>query len=104
MDVIDARLLRRLGIGVDAARLLPDALLFDAGPGTFWLVEAVYTAGPIDEARKAALVEWALAQNLDPEACRFLSAFVSRTSQPFRQLVAALAWGTDVGFSMSRSM
>lgn len=98
VDVIDARLLRRLGIEVDAARLLPDALLFDAGPGTFWLVEAVYTAGAIDEARKAALIEWASAQSLDPDACRFLSAFVSRTAQPFRQLVAALAWGTDVWF------
>lgn len=90
--------LRRLGIDVDAARLLPDALLFDAGPGTFWLVEAVYTAGAIDKARKAALVEWASAQNLDPDACRFLSAFVSRTAQPFRQLVGALAWGTHVWF------
>jgi len=98
VDVIDARLLRRLGIGVDAARLLPDALLFDAGPGSFWLVEAVYTAGAIDEARKAALIEWVSAQNLDPDTCRFLSAFVSRTAQPFRQLVAALAWGTHVWF------
>lgn len=98
VDVIDARLLRRLGIGVDAARLLPDALLFDAGPGTFWLVEAVYTAGAVDEARKAALTEWASAQSLDPAECRFLSAFVSRTAQPFRQLVAALAWGTHVWF------
>lgn len=83
---------------MDAARLLPDALLFDAGPGAFWLVEAVYTAGAIDEARKAALIEWATAQNLDPDACRFLSAFVSRTAQPFRQLVAALAWRTHVWF------
>lgn len=98
VDVVDGRLLERLGIDIDAARLLPDALLFDAGPGVFWFVEAVYTAGPIDEARKEALVEWAEAQKLHPNACRFLSAFVSRTSQPFRQQVAALAWGTHVWF------
>ena len=47
-------------------------------------------------ARKAALTEWASAQNLDVNACRFLSAFVSRTAQPFRQLIAVLAWGTHV--------
>ncbi len=98
VDVIDARLLRRLGIDVDAARLLPDALLFDAGPGTFWLIEAVYTAGAIDEARKAALIAWASSQSLSSSDCRFLSAFASRTAQPFRQLVAALAWGTHVSF------
>lgn len=98
VDVVDARLLDRLGITVDAARLLPDALLFDAGPGTFWLIEAVYTAGAIDEARKAALVVWAESQNLDPQACRFVSAFVSRTASPFRRLVASLAWGTHVWF------
>jgi len=51
---------------IDEARLLPDALLFDGGPGTFWLVEAVYTAGAIDEGRKAALAEWAESQGLDP--------------------------------------
>ncbi len=98
VDVVDDRLLRRLGIEIDAARLLPDALLFDAGPGVFWLVEAAYTAGAIDEARKAALVEWAASQNLDPAACRYLSAFVSRTAQPFRRLVSSLAWGTHVLF------
>ena len=98
VDVVDDRLLRRLGIEIDAARVLPDALLFDAGPGVFWLVEAAYTAGASDEARKAALVEWAVSQNLDPAACRYLSAFVSRTAQPFRRLVSSLAWGTHVWF------
>jgi hypothetical protein len=98
VDVVDARLLRRLGISVDAARLLPDALLFDAGPGTFWLVEAVYTAGAIDEARKEALSQWSSSQSIDPDCCRYLSAFVSRTASPFRQLVSSLAWGTHVWF------
>lgn len=98
IDVVDDRLLRRLGIGVDAARLLPDALLFDAGSGRFWFVEVVFTAGAIDETRKAKLVEWAASQNLDPDTCRFLSAFVSRGAQPFRQHVSSLAWGTHAWF------
>lgn len=98
VDVVDARLLRRLGISVDAARLLPDALLFDAGSGTFWLVEAVFTAGAIDEARKEALAEWSRSQGIDPDSCQYISAFVSRTARPFRQLVSSLAWGTHVWF------
>ncbi len=58
----------------------------------------VEAADDPDEGRKAALAEWAESQGLDPAACRYLSAFVSRTVPPFRQLVSSLAWGTHVWF------
>jgi hypothetical protein len=98
LDVIDATLLRELGIEPNLSRLLPDALLFDAGPGLFWFVEAVFTDGAIHEGRKGALEAWALEQGIPADRCRYVTAFVGRTSQPFRRLVASLAWGTLVWF------
>lgn len=98
LDVIDAKLLRDLGIEADLSRLLPDALLFDAGPGLFWFIEAVFTDGAIDEGRKAALEAWAQEQGIPPDRCRYVTAFVGRTALPFRRLVSSLAWGTHVWF------
>jgi hypothetical protein len=98
LDVIDAKLLRDLGIEADLSRLLPDALLFDAGPGLFWFIEAVFTDGAIDEGRRAALEAWAHEQGIPPDRCRYVTAFVGRTAQPFRRLVSSLAWGTHVWF------
>ena len=98
IDVVDARLLDRLGIELDTGRLLPDALLFDAGPGLFWFVEAVLTAGPIDEIRKRALERWATDQGIPVDQCHYLKAFMGRTAGPFRTLGASLAWGTSVWF------
>jgi hypothetical protein len=98
IDVVDARLLDQLGIELNAGRLLPDALLFDAGPGLFWFVEAVLTDGPIDESRKRALAQWAVDQGIPVDQCRYLTAFMGRTAGPFRTLAASLAWGTSVWF------
>ncbi len=98
LDVIDAELLRELQIEADVARLLPDALLFDAGPGSFWFVEAVLTNGAIDEGRKAALAAWAHEQGIQEGRCRYVTAFASRAMAPFKRLVPSLAWGTHVWF------
>ena len=98
VHVLDSDLLRRLGIELDAARLLPDALLFDSGPGLFWFVEAVLTDGAIDEGRKSALTTWAEHQGISVESCRFLTAFTSRTAAPFRRLAPILARGTSAWF------
>jgi BsuBI/PstI restriction endonuclease domain/BsuBI/PstI restriction endonuclease HTH domain len=98
VDVVDDQLLQHLGIRVRADRLLPDALLFDAAPGHFWFVEAVVTDGPIDEPRKAALLEWAAQQGIRTDDCRFVTAFIGRTHPGFRRVVSSLAWGTLVWF------
>lgn len=98
VHVLDSDLLRRLEIELDAARLLPDALLFDSGPGLFWFVEAVFTDGAIDENRKSALTDWAQDQGIPVESCRFLTAFASRTAAPFRRLAPILARSISVWF------
>ncbi len=96
--VVDKELLDGLGIVIKAARLLPDALLFDASPGRFWFVEVVATDGEINEARKADLLTWAASQGIAASACGFLTRFLSRTDAAFRRRVPTIAWGTLVWF------
>jgi BsuBI/PstI restriction endonuclease domain/BsuBI/PstI restriction endonuclease HTH domain len=98
VDVVDAKLLKGLGLVVEADRLLPDALLFDAGPGVFWFVEVVFSDGAITAKRKDEFILWSEVMGIDADRCRFLTAFLSRSVPPFRKLVPALAWGTLVWF------
>jgi hypothetical protein len=92
----DAALLRRLGIGIDVTRVLPDALIADLAvdPVAFWVIEAVATDGPIDERRRAKLLAWAEEQRIPLSACSFLSAFISRSDGAARRRLKDLAVGT----------
>ncbi len=92
----DSDVLRRLGVAINSATLLPDAVLVDIGvePPTFWIVEAVASDGPIDEDRKRGLVRWAVGQRIPEADCRFLTAFGSRNSGPARRRLKDLAIGT----------
>jgi len=98
VDVVDNKLLARLGLEVQADRLLPDALLFDAGPGDFWFVEVVFSDGAITSQRRAEFIKWAELHGIPGDRCRFLTAFLSRSVPIFRRVVPALAWGTFVWF------
>jgi BsuBI/PstI restriction endonuclease domain/BsuBI/PstI restriction endonuclease HTH domain len=91
--VADAQLLAAAGISINVNTLLPDALIVDIGtkPAQFWIVEAVATDGEINEARKAALIQWATDQKIPAVRCRFLSAFTSRNSAPARRRLKDLA-------------
>lgn len=92
----DQKTLTALGVQIDAANLLPDAVIVDLGtkPAEFWIIEAVHSDGPIHERRKAELLEWADTQRIRPEACRFLTAFVSRNAGPAKRRLKDLAEGT----------
>lgn len=98
IDALDEDLLRDLGLRIEAAVLLPDALLFDAEAGKFWFVEAVATDGEIHESRKRELLRWAADHGIEPEQCAFLTGFVSRLHDAFRRRVSRLAWGTYAWF------
>ncbi|QZQ53711.1 hypothetical protein KZI27_00275 (plasmid) [Curtobacterium sp. TC1] len=96
---VDEQRLQTLGVSISVSKLLPDALLFDAGPdGTFWVVEAVYTDGPIDAERKAQLLQWAAAQQIPPTEVAFLTAFESRNASPAKRRLKDLAPGTFAWF------
>ncbi len=94
--VVDQARLQRFGIRIDAANLLPDAVIVDVGsdPADFWIVEAVASDGPIDEDRKKALEQWAETQGIAAKDCRFLTAFFSRNATPARRRLKDLAAGT----------
>jgi len=94
--VADAQMLQSLKLTIDPETLLPDAVIVDikAKPPTFWIVEAVATAGPVTEDRRHQLLEWAADQRLAPGSCRFLSAFISRGSAPARKHLRDLAGDT----------
>lgn len=96
---VDEQRLQRLGLAISVTQLLPDALLFDGGPGgRFWVIEAVHSDGPIDERRKAQLIEWAAAQRIPPDQLAFLTAFESRNADPARRRLKDLAAGTFAWF------
>lgn len=92
----DSAVMQRLGIVIDVATLLPDALLVDVEsiPPVFWIVEAVASDGPIDEDRKRSLLQWAAKQRIPEESCRFLTAFGSRNAAPAKRRLKDLAAGT----------
>lgn len=98
--VADAQLLAAAGISISVSTLLPDALIVDIGtkPATFWVVEAVATDGEIDDARKAALLQWAGDQKIPRDRCQFLTAFVSRNAAPARKRLKDLAVGSFAWF------
>lgn len=98
--VADHQALSLVGISIDVSKLLPDALLADVGvdPAEFWIVEAVFTDGPVTEERKKALIDWAVTQGIPAEHCRFLTAFTSRNSSPARRRLKDLAEGTFAWF------
>ncbi|WP_211225697.1 BsuBI/PstI family type II restriction endonuclease [Nocardioides alkalitolerans] len=97
----DNDLLRFLGITINPSTLLPDAVLADLKPDpvVFWIIEAVNSDGPIDDARRAKLETWAAAQGIDPEHCRFLTAFRSRADAAARKRLKDLAAGTFAWFA-----
>ncbi len=92
----DEATMKSLGITLDPAKLLPDALLVDVGadPVAFWIVEAVSSDGEIDDDRKAALLRWAMSHNVSEGSCHFLSAFASRNAGPAKRRLKDLAAGT----------
>lgn len=96
---VDEQRLQTLGVSIAVSQLLPDALLFDAGAnGTFWVIEAVHTDGPIDVERKAQLLEWAAAQHIPAYQVAFLTAFESRNAGPAKRRLKDLAPGTFAWF------
>jgi len=98
--VADGVVLKSLGLTIDQAALLPDAVLVDIGasPVAFWIVEAVHTDGPITDQRRDALLAWAEEQRIPREACHFVTAFASRSSTPARKRLKDLGVGTYAWF------
>lgn len=96
----DETLANQLGLKIDASKALPDIILVDLGAdigGSDMLVvftEVVATDGPINRERKVALTNLAIEAGFGERHLSFLTAFMDRSSAPFKKSVAELAWGS----------
>ena len=81
-------------------RNLPDLILVDLGPVEPLLVfvEVVATAGPVSEARQAALVAIAAEAGFGGQQVAFVTAYADRDDTAFKSTVSELAWRSFVWF------
>ena len=81
-------------------RNLPDLILVDLGPAEPLLVfvEVVATAGPMNEARQAALMVIATEAGFSKHQVAFLTAYADRDDAAFKASVSELAWRSFAWF------
>ena len=97
----DDELAKAIGLTIPADNSLPDIVLVDLGPAHPLLVfvEVVHTDGPVNEARKTALLQISEGAGFPPEHVAFVTAYLDRGGQPFRKTVSSLAWGSYAWFA-----
>lgn len=101
----DEALSKALGLQIDPSRALPDIILIDLGDDSSGLemlvifTEVVASDGPINRQRKEVLTSLATEAGFDSEHLAFLTAFLDRSSQPFKKSISELAWGSYAWFS-----
>ena len=96
----DDRLARDIGLTIRPDRNLPDLILADLGPDDPLLVfvEVVATAGPVNEARRTALMAIATEAGFREDRVAFVTAYADRDDAAFRGSVSKLAWGSFAWF------
>jgi hypothetical protein len=97
----DDELAKAIGLRIPADKSLPDIVLVDLGPihPQLVFVEVVHSDGPINSARKDALLQLAGGAGFAIENVAFVTAYLDRGSQAFRKTVAHLAWGSYAWFA-----
>jgi hypothetical protein len=97
----DDELARAIGLTIPADKSLPDIVLVDLGPAHPLLIfiEVVHTDGPVNDARKTALLQIAQGAGFSPHHVAFVTAYLDRASATFRKTVSNLAWGSYAWFA-----
>lgn len=97
----DDELARAIGLAIPADRSLPDIVLVDLEPAHPLLifVEVVHSDGPVNEARKMALLKIAENAGFNSRHVAFVTAYLDRASLTFRKTVSSLAWGSYAWFA-----
>ena len=90
----DDRLAQAIGLAINPSRNLPDLILVDLGPKDPLLVfvEVVATDGPVNEARRAALMGIANEAGFSEHRVAFVTAYADRDDAAFKGSVSELAW------------
>lgn len=97
----DDELAKAIGLTIPADKSLPDIVLVDLGPAHPLLIfiEVVHTDGPVNDARKSALLQIAEGAGFSPKHVAFVTAYLDRASATFRKTVSSLAWGSYAWFA-----
>ena len=96
----DDSLAQDIGLTIQPDRNLPDLILVDLGPAEPLLVfvEVVATAGPVSDARQAALMTIATEAGFRENQVAFLTAYADRDDAAFKASVSELAWRSFAWF------
>ena len=96
----DDQLAQEIGLTIDPGRNLPDLILIDLGPKDPLLVfvEVVATDGPVNEARRAALMGIAIEAGFSEHHVAFVTAYADRDDAAFKGSVSELAWQSFAWF------
>lgn len=98
----DEKTAQALGLDIDQSKVLPDIILAnvgDTGKDTqLVFVEVVASDGPMNQARRDALLQYITQAGFPEDQCLFGTAFEDRAGGAFKKCLPELAWGTFVWF------
>jgi type II restriction enzyme len=86
----------RLGLKLDEHEKLPDVILYSTTRNIIFIVEAVTSVGPIDEARIRD-IEATIFPAEKNFGVEYFTAFPNRVT--FKRFIEDIAWGTQVWFA-----
>jgi hypothetical protein len=93
--VADAAFAKKIGLKIDAQKVLPDLILAETQPELLLVfVEFVATSGVINPNRRAALLQIALDAGLRQQDVAFVTAYLDRGKAPFTSTFSELAWNS----------
>jgi len=98
----DQKTAKALGLDIDQSKVLPDIILSnvgDTGEDTHLVfVEVVASDGPMNQARRDALLQYIMQSGFPDSQCLFGTAFEDRADSAFKKCLPELAWGTFAWF------
>jgi hypothetical protein len=98
----DQKTAKALGLDIDQSKVLPDIILAnvgDTGEDTHLVfVEVVASDGPMNQARRDALLQYIMQSGFPDSQCLFGTAFEDRADSAFKKCLPELAWGTFAWF------
>lgn len=98
----DQRAATALGLKIDQSKILPDIILASVGRSGedthLVFVEVVASDGPMNQARRDALLQYIAQAGFPESQCLFGTAFEDRADSSFKKCLPELAWGTFAWF------
>lgn len=94
--LLDSDIARAVGLNINDSGILPDIIMVDLAPEKPLLVfcEVVATDGPMNEARKLAILELVSAGGYDASNVVLMTAFIDRSTAAYKNAASALATGS----------